>query len=130
MGSWTVDATSEPGILRLRLAGQFTEQEMQAFVEAHNRAIDGYAGKDYKVFCDLRGLDMLEPQVAQILEVAKRYSSAHRNFRGSSVYVASGSVGLQHRLTSIRGGVMNTEMISDDLEVLREHLRRVFRKSP
>jgi hypothetical protein len=130
MGSWIVDTTSEPGILRLRLVGQITVSEMGAFVEAHNRAIDAYAGRDYKVLCDLSEMDVLEPKVAQMFEVAKRYSSSHPNFRGSGVYVASNIVGLQHRHTSIRGGVMGTELISDDMELLREHLRTVWRVSP
>lgn len=129
MGSWMVDATSEPGILRLRLVGQLTASEMGAFVEAHNRAIDAYAGRDYKVFCDLSEMDLLEPKVAGLFEMAKRYSNSHPNFRGSSVYVASGTVGLQHHHTSIRGRVMSTEMISDDMELLREHLRKVWRVS-
>lgn len=100
---------------------------MTAFVEAHNRAIDEYAGRDYKVFCDISEMDALEPKVGQLFEIAKRYSSSHANFRGSSVYAASSTVGLQHRHSSIRGGVMSTEVISDDLDLLREHLRTVWR---
>jgi hypothetical protein len=127
MGRWTVDGTSEPGILRLKLVGQISAAEMTAFVAAHNRAIDEYAGRDYKVFCDISEMDALEPKVGQLFEIAKRYSSSHPNFRGSSVYAASSTVGLQHRHSSIRGGVMSTEVISDDLDLLREHLRTVWR---
>jgi hypothetical protein len=127
MGAWSVDSTSEAGILRLTLAGRLSVAEMTSFVEAHNRAIDDYQGRDYKVFCDVSQLEALEPAIALLFEVAKRHSSAQPNFRGSSVYAASTTVGLQHRHTSIRGGVMNTELISDDLELLREHLRTVWR---
>lgn len=130
MGLWTVDSTGEPGVLRLKLTGQITAAEMAAFVDAHNRAIDDFEGRDYKVWCDISEMDALEPKVAQMFELAKRYSSDHPNFRGSSVYAASVTVGLQHRHTSIRGGVLNTEVIGDNVELLREHLRMVWRVKP
>jgi hypothetical protein len=130
MGSWKVDTTSEAGILRLTLAGQLSEEEMTAFVEAHNAAIDAYAGKDYRVWCDIVDMRPLAPGVALIFEQGKRYSAAQRNFRGSAVKVASATVALQHRRTSIDGGVMSTELISEDEHELRAHLRRVFRGKP
>lgn len=64
-----------------------------------------------------------------IMEQAKRYSNARPNFRGSSVLVSQRTIALQHRLTSVRSGVMNTELISDDVAELREHLRSVSRRT-
>lgn len=129
MGQWSVDVVSEPGVLRLQMAGRLTPQQVAAFVEAHNHAIDSFAGRDYKVWVDLAKLEPLDPESALLLEQAKRYSQSRPNFRGSSVLVSSSTVGLQHRLTSIRSGVMNTELISDDEAALREHLRTVYRRS-
>ncbi|MFO0576379.1 MAG: hypothetical protein U1A78_20435 [Polyangia bacterium] len=129
MGEWNVDAVSEPGVLRLRLSGRITAQEIAAFVAAHNQAIDSLMGGDYKVWCDLRQLEPLDPECALLFEQAKRYSQSRPNFRGSSVLVSSSTIGLQHRLTSIRSGVMSTELISDDEAALREHLRTVYRRS-
>ena len=129
MGKWAIDSSSEPGVLRLKLEGAMTLAEMAAFVEAHNRAIDRYRGKDYKVWCDISALSPLSPECTELFEKAKRYSSQHRNFRGSAVLVAQALVALQHRRTSIEGGVMNTELISSDEAALREHLRTVFRPS-
>ena len=129
MGTWSVDITSEPGILRLTLAGTITVPEITAMVEAHNRAIDALTPRDYKVWVDLTAMEPLSPEAAMLFEQAKRYSNAHPNFRGSSVLVKSGTVSLQHRLTSIRSGVMNTERIDDNEAVLREHLRTVWRSS-
>lgn len=127
MGHWSVDIVSEPGVLRLRMAGRMTPAELAAFVEAHNRAIDSVAGRDYRVWCDLSALEPLDAESAMIFEQAKRYSQSRPNFRGSSVLVSSNAVGLQHRVTSIRSGVMSTEMISSDEDALREHLRTVYR---
>ena len=129
MGEWSVDIVSEPGVLRLCLRGRITAPEITAFVAAHNDAIDSLAGGDYKVWCDLRELEPLDPECALVFEQAKRYSQSRPNFRGSSVLVSSSTIGLQHRLTSIRSGVMNTELISDDESALREHLRAVYRRS-
>jgi hypothetical protein len=128
MGTWTVDPTSTPGILRLTLDGRLTVEEMTAFVDAHNRAIDGYGGRDYKVWCDISKLQTLGQDCVHLFEKAKQYSNAHRNFRGSAVLVASAVVALQHRRTSVDGGVMSTEMISPDVHVLEEHLRTVYRR--
>jgi hypothetical protein len=129
MGKWNVDATSTPGILRLTLDGRLTLDEMTAFVDAHNRAIDDYHDRDYKVWCDISKLLTLSQECAHMFEKAKHYSNAHRNFRGSAVLVASAVVALQHRRTSVDGGVMSTEMISQDVKALEEHLRTVYRRS-
>lgn len=128
MGQWEVDATSEPGVLRCKLAGTVTLQEAAAFVAAHNLAIDNLGTRDYRVWVDLSELSALSPEASALIEKAKRHSSQRPNFRGSSVLVSKGAVALQHRHTSIRSGVMSTEVISDDVEVLREHLRTVYRR--
>ena len=129
-GQWWVDATSEPGILRLKLSGALSTAQVEALVEAHNRAIDGFGTMDYKVWVDMSEMEPLSPEASLILEKGKRYSNSRPNFRGSSVLVSKGPVALQHRHTSIRSGVMSTEVISDDVEVLKEHLRTVYRRSP
>lgn len=106
-----------------------TVAEMTAFVDAHNRAIDSYAGSNYKVWCDIAKLQTLDPDCAKLFEKAKQYSSAHPNFRGSAVLVASAVIAMQHRRTSLGSGVMNTELISDDVAALEHHLRTVYRRS-
>lgn len=129
MGLWTVDEKSEPGVLRLKVSGTLTLDEARAFVKAHNRAIDGYAGRDYKVWCDLAELSPLSGECAALFEEAKRYSSKQPSFRGSAVLVSSATVAMQHRRTSVSGGVMSTELISHDPVALREHLRSVNRRA-
>lgn len=129
MGKWSVDTTTRPSILRLSLEGRVTVEEMTAFVDAHNHAIDGYAGADYKVWCDISRLQTLDKACADLFEKAKQYSNAHRNFRGSAVLVASAVVAMQHRRTSVGGGVMSTELISEDPVALELHLRTVYRRS-
>ena len=128
MGQWEVDATSEPGILRCKLTGTLTLPEAAAFVAAHNLAIDNLGTADYKVWVDLSELVGMSAEASVLVEKAKRHSSQRSNFRGSSVLVSRGAVALQHRHTSIRSGVMSTEVISDDVQVLREHLRTVYRR--
>jgi hypothetical protein len=128
MGTWTVEVTSTRGILRLTLEGRITFEEMTAFVTAHNRAIDSYEGRDYKVWCDISKLQTLAPECARQLEKAKLYSSEHRNFRGSAVLVANATIALQHRRTSVDGGVISTELISQDVQALEDHLRTVYRR--
>lgn len=125
---WEVDSETEPGILRLALRGRLTVPEMQAFVAAHNEAIDAYEGADYKVFCDLRELAPLSPECAELFAAAKRHSDAQRNFRGSAVWVASAIVSMQHARTSKTSGVLSTELISADETALREHLAKVWRQ--
>ena len=128
MGRWSVDTTSEPGILRLAIVGMPTVEEMREFVAAHNAAIDAFKGHDYKVWCDISEMGALSPECAALFETAKRYSSEHKNFRGSAVYAPRALVALQHRRTSVEGGVMETELISDDLDALRKHLAEVYRR--
>jgi hypothetical protein len=130
MGMWRVDADAEPGILHLKLSGALTLNEVKAFVEAHNRAVDGYRGQDYRVWVDISDLSPLRPEVADVLEESKRYSNQQPNFRGSAVLVAGATVAMQHRRTSMSGGVLDTELISHDPEALRAHLRTVHRSSP
>ena len=127
MGSWNVDSSSRPGILSLRLEGTLTEDEMREFVRAHNEAIDALDGADYRVFCDIRELKPLSPKCAARFEEAKAYSSAHDNFRGSAVLVASKLIALQHQRTSTSSGVMATELISEDEAACWRHLARVHR---
>ncbi|MEO8800852.1 MAG: hypothetical protein ABI551_23375 [Polyangiaceae bacterium] len=127
MGTWLIDTESKPGILQLILSGTFTVEEMRAVHTAHNAAIDAYGRADYRVFCDLRDLAPLSPGCASILESAKTYSSSHKNFRGSAVWVKSALIALQHRRTSESGGVMDTELISEDVHVLWKHLDVVNR---
>jgi len=127
MATWNVDGTSRPGLLCLRLEGSFDEREMEAFVRAHNAAIDAFRGREYRVFCDIRELKPLSPQCASHMEKAKAYSDAQRNFQGSAVLVSSSLIALQHQRTSISGGVASTELISADEHACMEHLARVRR---
>jgi hypothetical protein len=127
MGIWNVDGSTRPGILALRLEGTLAEDEMDAFVRAHDAAIDAFGGADYRVFCDIRQLRPLSPKCAALFEQAKSYSNAHRNFRGSAVLVASKLVALQHQRTSTSSGVMPTELISEDEDACWKHLARVHR---
>lgn len=128
MGEWRIDVTSEPGVLRVKLAGALTAQEITEFASAHNAAIDDFRGADYKLWLDLSEMEPLCAEGTSIIEQAKRYSSAHTNFRGSSAFISEGTVALQHRHTSIRSGVIASELISDDLSALRAHLQSVYRR--
>jgi hypothetical protein len=129
MGKWNVDTVATPGILRLRLEGRMSVEEMTTFVEAHNRAVDGYGTQDYKVWCDISKLQTLEPECTRLFERAKAYSSGRRNFRGASVLVASAMIAMQHRRTSADSGVASSELISQDVRALEDHLRTVYRRS-
>src|SRR5687768_9479370 len=112
MGTWNVDGTSRPGLLCLRLEGSFDEREMEAFVRAHNAAVDAFRGRDYRVFCDIRDLKPFSPECASWMERAKAHSDAQRGFQGSAVLVSSSVIALQHQRTSVSGGVASTELIS------------------
>jgi hypothetical protein len=125
--AWTVDGDSKPGILRLQLVGRISVEEMREFVLAHDRAIDAFQGKNYRVFCDIRTLVPLSPECAELFQKAKAYSSAHRNFQGSAVWVDNALTALQHRRTSQGGGVIATEIFSENEIELWEHLRTVKR---
>lgn len=128
MASWTVDGTSKPGILYLRLEGVLSESDMEGFVAAHNAAVKAFGGSDYRVFCDIRGLSPLSPKQALLFEGAKAFSSGQKAFRGSAVCVSSTIVAMQHQRTSVAGGVMDTELISDDEGKCWAHLATVHRK--
>jgi hypothetical protein len=127
MGSFHVDTTSEPGIVILRLVGALSVEQMRSFARAHNEAIDALNGAPYRVFCDLREMSPLSPDAAKEMESAKAHSASLPNFQGSAVLVSSQMVAMQHRRTSTDSGVIDTELISDDLEACRAYLRRVQR---
>lgn len=109
------------------LEGPVSASEMSDFVQAHNLAIDAFGGAEYRVFCDIRGLFPLSPEAAAEFEKGKAYSAKHANFQGSAVLVASKLVAMQHQRTSVSGGVMSTELISEDEGACWEHLKRVKR---
>jgi len=125
---WKVEPDASRGLLRLRLEGVIGEAEMQAFALAHDRGVDAFAGADYRVFCDIRGLKPLSPGSTELFEKAKRYSAAHANFRGSAVLTDSPLAAMQHQRTSVSSGVMSTELISQDERACLEHLERLLRK--
>jgi hypothetical protein len=126
MGRWNVSESS--GVITLTLEGTLSKDDMQAFVVAHNKTIEGMQGRDYKVFCDLRRLAPLNADCAALMESAKSFSSSQPNFRGSAVWVESSIVAMQHKRTSASGGVLETELISEDEGMLRAHLAKVYRK--
>jgi hypothetical protein len=122
MSSWVVDAGRRPGVLWVEVIGAPSPEDMAELVVAHNAAVDSFGGAAYSVFCNLQEMKVLSPESAAVFEQAKAYSGEHDNFRGSAILVASAVVGMQHRRTSITGGVIETEMISGDEEALWEHL--------
>lgn len=122
-----VDTSTYPGVLWLRLEGAQKIEDMERFLAAHNKAIDGYAGADYRVLCDIRELAALSPEAAALFEQAKRYSADHANFRGSAVLVRKKVVAMQHERTSAASGVASTELLTDDEEAAWAHLRSVNR---
>ncbi len=110
------------------MEGLLTPGEIAKFVQAHNRAIDEYKGRDYKIWCDLSKMEPLSPGCTTLLEKAKQYSSSRKNFRGSAVLVTSAIVAMQNRRTSIDGGISSTELVSEDVIALRAHLKSVHRE--
>ena len=128
MGSWNVDTAARPGVLCMTLAGVFTTAEMEEVRRAHDAAIDAFGAEDYRVFVDIRDLAPFSPECAEIMEACKLYSSSRPNFQGSAVLAASKIVALQHQRTSVAGGVMGTELISEDLAACEAHLARVRRR--
>ena len=127
MAQWVVDEKRHPGVLYLMLDGALSAEEMAAFVHAHDAAIERFAGADYRVFCDIRELRPLSPPCSALFERAKANSAAHSNFKGSAVLARSQLVALQHQRTSVSGGVMATELISDVEKDCWDHLARVNR---
>jgi hypothetical protein len=129
MASWKIDTDARPGVLVMTLSGAFTTDEMEEVRRAHNAAIDAFVGGDYRVFVDLRDLTPFSPECAEIMEACKLYSSSRPNFQGSAVLASSKIVALQHQRTSVAGGVVGTELISEDFAACEEHLARVHRSS-
>jgi hypothetical protein len=127
--NWEVDTKSMPGTIRCVLTGVVDATDVKNFVAAHNRAVDSMRGADYKVWVDLRGMEPLSPEATEIMEQAKRYSGRHPNFRGSAVLVSRATILLQHRRTSVSGGVIDSELLSDDEAECKRHLASVYRKS-
>jgi len=111
----------------LEVHGSLSVDEMKRFVEDHNRAIEELKGAPYRVFCDLRAMLPLSPEAAAGFQAAKAFSASQPNFQGSAVLVSSSTVAMQHRRTSTEGGVMDTELISDNDSACWEHLRIVRR---
>lgn len=128
MGSWQVNSKEKPGILMLRLEGQLSVEQMEAFLRAHNAAVDAYRGATYRVFCDIRELIPLSPPAAALMERAKAHSASQSTFMGSAVLTSGSLIAMQHRRTSVTGGVMDTELISEDETACWQHLREVTRK--
>lgn len=124
---YTIDTTTMPGVLWLRLWGSIKPAEMESFLAEHNAAIDAYSGRTYRVLCDIRKLAPLSPQASVAFESAKAYSAAHMNFHGSAVLVDSALVALQHERTSTAAGVISTELITDNEEAALNHLSSVSR---
>lgn len=127
--NWEVDTKAMPGVIRCVLTGVVETSDVKNFVAAHNRAVDSMRGADYKVWVDLRGMEPLSPEATEIMEQAKRYSSRHSNFRGSAVLVSRATIMLQHRRTSVSGGVIDSELLSDDEAQCQRHLASVYRTS-
>lgn len=127
---WKIDTTSRKGVLHLELTGALRLEEMDAFVVAHNAAVDAYGDADYRVFCDIRGLLPLPPECAALFEKAKSHSANAPHFRGSAVVVAKVVVALQHERTSVGSGVMSTELITVDEAAAWAHVQTVNRPRP
>jgi len=128
MGSYRIDTDSRPGVLHFTIEGMLTLEDVREFVAAHNAAVDGFAGRDYVVLGDLRSMRPLSPEASEAMERAKRHSASQCNFRGSAILVKEGVVALQHRRTSISGGVMPTEIISTSEEECIGHLEQLQRR--
>lgn len=114
-------------MLQLKLEGFFTEDEMRKFAAEHNAAVDSFGDSDYHVFVDIRALRTLSPVCAEMMEKCKVYSSSHLNFQGSAVLVASAITAMQHQRTSVAGGVIDSELISENEQACWEHIARVRR---
>jgi hypothetical protein len=130
VGTWNVDIKTEPGVLRIKLAGALTVEEANAFVTAHRAAVKGFAGLGYAAWVDLSELSPMRPEVADVVESAKRHSTLQANFRGSAVLVSGATVAMQTRRMAKSSGSIVTELISEDSVALREHLRTLMRPTP
>lgn len=119
--SWTVDGKSRRGVLQVALRGTISEDEMEAFVRAHNAAIEAFGSSDYRVFVDLSQMSTLSPQASAAFERAKAFSVGHKNFRRSAVFVADRAVASQQQRTSLASGVRG-EFSSDNADLCWAHL--------
>jgi hypothetical protein len=129
VGTFSVRTDRKPGILWIEIEGFMTVDDAKAYVAAHKVAVDSFGDRDYKVFGDIRKMSTLSPECTALFEVAKKYSNARPNFRGSAIWVASSVIAAeQHRRTSISSGVANTELIDSDERALWAHLDKVYRK--
>jgi len=124
---WTLDSKSRPGVFAMRLEGAFSADEMKEFVAHHNAEVDSFGDQPYRVFVDIRALAPLSPECTALMEKAKQYSAGRPNFQGSAVLASSSVVAMQHRRTSKSGGVMDTELISDNETACWQHLATVKR---
>ena len=68
----TVDGTSRPGVLQLRLSGTVSAPEMASFVDANDRAMAAFEGMGYHVFGDSRVRVPLSRVCAALVERAKK----------------------------------------------------------
>lgn len=127
MGHYKIDAVTKPGVLLVEVDGTLDLEEMRAFVREHNSAIDAMHGAPYRVFCNLRNMLPLSPEASHLFLQAKQYSASHRNFEGSAVLIASSLIAMQHRRTSVEGGVIDSELITDDESECWTHLKKVQR---
>lgn len=124
MGTFQLDARTQPGVLIVRAEGPFTEHEMHSFVVAHNAAVNAVRGVPFRVFVDVRGLIPLAPEVADLGTMAMAHSASQPNFLGAAVLVDSALIAMQHRRGAQEAGVRGL-LISHDEEECREHLRRL-----
>ncbi|MDB4976669.1 MAG: hypothetical protein JWN48_5010 [Myxococcaceae bacterium] len=127
MGHFRVDASSKSGVIILELHGALSVEEVQQLVAEYTVAVEALRGAPYRVFGDLRNMLPLSPEAASAYQSAKAASALQPNFQGSAVLVASSVVAMQHRRTSIEGGVSETELISSDEAACWDFLRRVQR---
>jgi len=125
MGTWKVETDRKPGIVWFELAGTMSIEEMRQFGAAAGKAIQSVGGAEFQIFCDIRALKVLSPECTKMFETAKGYSASLSNFRGSGVWVANSTTALQHKMSSVKGGVMKTELISDDEQALWAHLDKL-----
>jgi len=67
LARFEVSASVEERVLRLRMSGIFTEDQMQAFAAAYRLATHEFQGRKHMVIADMRGMKPLHPPVALIL---------------------------------------------------------------
>jgi hypothetical protein len=127
MGTWTIDETTTPGIVRVKIDGVISLQEVRELSMSFMAAVDRLQGTPFRVFADLRTLVPLSPEVTHEFEIVKSRTAARSNFQGSAVLTASSVVAMQHRRTSQSSGVLDTELISDDEAACWQHLQTISR---